>query len=83
VIFGIAAIGFALFTANKIYQRDQRTAHIRDQQESIQTRINAFKKEMHEAKPPLDPGHVKSRQERLKALQQDLDAVKRDVDGKR
>jgi hypothetical protein len=81
-IFSIAAIGFALFSANKIYQRDQRTAHIRDQQESIQVRISALKKEMNEAKPPFDPGDVKSRQERLKALQEDLDAVKREVEGK-
>jgi peptidoglycan hydrolase CwlO-like protein len=80
-IIAIAAMGFALFSANKIYQRDERTSRIREQQESIQVRIDALKKEMDEAKPPFDPGEVKSRQERLKALQEDLDAVKREVGG--
>jgi hypothetical protein len=79
-IIAIAAMGFALFSANKIYQRDERTSHIREQ-ESIQVRIGALKKEMDEAKPPFNPSEVKSRQERLEALQEDLNAVKREVEG--
>jgi peptidoglycan hydrolase CwlO-like protein len=95
-IFLFIACGVALaivsFTAYKTHgrlqkesraqsERDQKTSHIQSQQESIQERVNALKKEMDEAKPPFDPSQVKSRQERLKALQEDLDAVKREVEG--
>jgi peptidoglycan hydrolase CwlO-like protein len=80
-IIAIAAMGVAFFSANKIYQRDQGTSHIREEQESIQGRIDSLKKEMDGAKPPYDPTEVKNRQERLKALQEDLNAVKREVEG--
>lgn len=76
-VLGVAMIGFGIMYGYKTYERDQRTAHIRSERESLQVRIDALKTEMQTK--TTDPAEIKSRQERLNALEKDLDALTKEV----
>jgi peptidoglycan hydrolase CwlO-like protein len=76
VVVGIIAIGVGVYAGYRTYERDHRASHIRSEQQDLQKRIDALSSEMQTS--TSDPATIKSRRERLDALQKDLDAIKRE-----
>ena len=78
-----ALIIFVTLRKFGISQRNERVSHtaaedwIRNQQQSIQQRIDALRTEMDSSKGTTDEILIKSQRARLDAIQNDLDEVKR------
>ncbi len=77
IVMGAAFIIGGVYAGYWNYERDQHAALIHSKQDALLSRIDALRSEMQT--PTTDPAEIKVRQERLKALQSDLDNLKKDV----
>ncbi len=77
IVMGAAFIVGGVYAGYWNHERDQPTALIHSKQHALLSRIDALRSEMQT--PTTDPAEIKVRQERLSALQRDLDSLKKDV----
>ncbi len=75
-ILGMIAIGIGTYSAYRTYESDRRASHIFSEQQDLQKRIDALKSEMQVE--TRDPAEIKLRQDRLNALQTELNALKKE-----
>jgi hypothetical protein len=76
VVVGILAIAFGTYSGYRKYVTAQHFTHIQSEQQDLEHRISGLRVEMQT--PTTDPAEIKSRQQRLQALQRDLDSIKKE-----
>ena len=83
IVLSVILVVTAIASIRQLMQREDRAAryaHISAEQDDVHRRIDALQAEVANSKGPVDPNVANERRERLKALQRDLDAIRKESD---